>query len=228
MVSKATPSDATSAQTITPEELATWWNKNVVRFRCPDAEALATLASAIDDFRLVFADFRTDERARREATERARDKVGQRFKQVIRERLDFWSKLHAELLEYESKISQQHGRCVPDHEAARSEPVQKLTELLKLIEDTYVFWNGPPVRARSRQVRADWHLSARHLNSRIAPIWGAAGLRVSYGPGTIYARFLAFAVCRAEGRANIRAESVQAAFPRVSSKENNRSQTPKS
>jgi hypothetical protein len=213
-VSKATPSDSTTAKTITPEELATWWTKNVVRSRCPDAEALATLASAMDDFRLLFAGFRTDERTRLEATERARDKAGQRFKQMIRERLNFWTEFYAELLEYESKISQRCGRCVPDHGAVRSEPVEKLTELLKLIEDTYAFWNGPPVRARNRQVRADWHLSARHLDSRIAPIWRAAALKVSYAPRTIYARFLAFAICRVEGREGISAESVQAAFRR--------------
>jgi hypothetical protein len=213
-VSNATPCDLTEAQTITPEELATWWTRNVVRSRCPDAEALATLASAMDDFRRLFAGFRTDQRTRLEAVAWAREKAGQRFKQVIRERLNFWSKLHAEQRKYEIKISQQCDRCVPDHGAARSEPVDKLTELLKLIEDTYTFWNGPPVRARNRQVRADWHLSARHLDSRIAPIWRAAALKVSYAPRTIYARFLAFAICRAEGREGISAESVQAAFRR--------------
>jgi hypothetical protein len=221
-VPKAKPSQLSAAQVITPEELATWWAKHVVRFCCPDAEVLASLALAMDDFRLHFAEFRSEERKRGEAGQRGRDKAGQRFKKMIRERLNWWREFHAELLKYEVKVAARRSLPVPDHGAARSEPVEKLTELLKLIEDTYAFWNGPPVRARNRQVRADWHLSARHLNSRIAPIWEAAGLRVSYGPGTIYAKFLAFAVCRSEGQENIRAESVQAAFPRVSSKENNR------
>jgi hypothetical protein len=148
------------------------------------------------------------------AAQHGRKKAGQRFEKVVRERLRFWGNFRAEFLENEREGAARRGCPVPDQEAARSEPVERLTELLELIEDTRPYWTGPFVRARNRQVRADWHLSAIRLDSLIGPIWRAAGLKVSYGPNSIYAKFLAFAVERAEGRAGISAENMQAAFRR--------------
>jgi hypothetical protein len=197
---------------ITPDELMSWWVDNVRRHPCLSSENLAALALTMDDFRSHYAVYREQER--QEAGQQSRKKTGQRFEKVVRERLRIWDNFHAEFLKYEREDAARRGCPVPDQSAARSEPVERLDELLKLIDDSRRFWTGPFIRARNRQARADWHLSARHLDSRIGPIWQAAGLKVSYGPNSIYAKFLAFAVGRAGGRADISAENVQAAFRR--------------
>jgi hypothetical protein len=195
-----------------------WWAKNVRRHPCLSSENLAALALTMDDFRSHYAVYKSEERERRVAAQHGRKKAGQRFEKVVRERLRFWGNFHVEFLENERADAAWRSCPVPDQAAPRSEPVERLNELLELIEVTRPFWTGPFVRARNRQVRSDWHLSAIHLDSRIGPIWRAAGLKVSYGPNSIYAKFLAFAVERAEGRAGISAENVHAAFRRPTSK----------